>query len=471
MRVELATRGTPLLARTLTHILRGCGVLVLIGAGLSTSRARVLAQTGVDVRLDVDSLARVRTEVLAISAAEELTVELVAGTVTGTPNVAVYVHDETGTLMIRDDPDATSAAFTWRPSDSGRYYVVLDNTGTGRATVRVRTTGARGPIQQTGSSDRADVEVFYATNRRQLAVAPRPTFGVDPTETSYGQAIVHMPREHRMGELEGPSILRLAIGFDPNPEKHVVLKSVTPEPENQFFKDVLDRFTHSRRREALLYVHGYNVNFEDALRRAAQIKYDLGFAGPALAFSWPSEGSMSPLAYMRDQRNADVSAAALKTFLNQLASSGVSTVHVVAHSMGNRVLTAALQDNTPAGSSNRRGSRLFGEMAMVAPDVDAELFKRAIKQIEGSATRVTLYASSRDIALAAAQRVAGYPRAGQAGPGILVLPGMETIDASAVETDILGLRHSVLRRQSKRPFGPLQFDARPAGPGSLWARR
>jgi esterase/lipase superfamily enzyme len=132
----------------------------------------------------------------------------------------------------------------------------------------------------------------------------------------------------------------------------------------------------------------------------------------------------------------------LKTFFNLLASSGMSTVHVIAHSMGNRLLAAALQDRTSPTDADRPGRRRFSELALLAPDIDAELFKAAIKQIEASAARVTLYASSRDAALGIAHQVAGYPRAGQAGPGILVLPGMQTIDASDVETDILGLRHS-----------------------------
>ena len=82
------------------------------------------------------------------------------------------------------------------------------------------------------------------------------------------------------------------------------------------------------------------------------------------------------------------------------------------------------------------------EIAFVAPDIDAELFKRTVKQIAGKATRMTLYASSRDGALAVAQRVAGYQRAGQAGARIVVVPEVQTIDASEVDTSLLGLNHS-----------------------------
>jgi esterase/lipase superfamily enzyme len=43
--------------------------------------------------------------------------------------------------------------------------------------------------------------------------------------------------------------------------------------------------------EALVFIHGFNNSFEDALRRAGQLAYDLRFDGPVFAFSWSSEGS------------------------------------------------------------------------------------------------------------------------------------------------------------------------------------
>jgi esterase/lipase superfamily enzyme len=50
---------------------------------------------------------------------------------------------------------------------------------------------------------------------------------------------------------------------------------------------------------------------------------------------------------------------------------------------------------------------------------------------------VTLYASSKDMALKASKEVHGYPRAGDAADGILVMPGIDTIDASNVDDSML----------------------------------
>ena len=40
----------------------------------------------------------------------------------------------------------------------------------------------------------------------------------------------------------------------------------------------------------LLFVHGYNTSFEAAVVKAAQLKVDMPWSGPIIAFSWPSHG-------------------------------------------------------------------------------------------------------------------------------------------------------------------------------------
>ena len=54
------------------------------------------------------------------------------------------------------------------------------------------------------------------------------------------------------------------------------------------------------RDDAFLFIHGYNVTFEGAARRTAQMAYDLGFNGAAVFYSWPSQGT--PTAYTIDEQ-------------------------------------------------------------------------------------------------------------------------------------------------------------------------
>ena len=107
--------------------------------------------------------------------------------------------------------------------------------------------------------------------------------------------------------------------------------------------------------------------------------------------------------------------------------------------MGNRVLTSALRDISLGQGSQK--TKLFNEVALMAPDVDANLFIQLASVIQPSVSRITLYASSRDKALLLSQLYAGYPRAGEGGAHILIVPAVQSIDASTVDTSLLGFDH------------------------------
>jgi esterase/lipase superfamily enzyme len=81
----------------------------------------------------------------------------------------------------------------------------------------------------------------------------------------------------------------------------------------------------------------------------------------------------------------------------------------------------------------------FDQVVLGAPDIDTTSFRRSLAPaLTGAARRVTIYASQNDRALAMAERASSYPRVGQAGPGLLVLPGLDVIDASAAEQGDFG---------------------------------
>ena len=282
--------------------------------------------------------------------------------------------------------------------------------------------------------DYAVVRVFYGTDRNLTSrTDPKRMFGTARAALSYGTCEVSIPREHRMGELESPSIWRME--FRQDPEKHVVLLSAVPQPKDEFFAGLSQKVRESNERSAFLFVHGYNVTFEDAARRTAQMSYDLGFAGAPVFYSWPSQGTVS--AYTVDEQNIEWGQANLKSFLVDFFSrSDAESIYLIAHSMGNRALTratAAFLAENPAFRSRLK------EVILTAPDIDADVFKRDIAPgLAASGRPVTLYASSDDLALVASKRVHGYPRAGDSGRGLVLVPGVETVDATKVDTSLLG---------------------------------
>lgn len=194
--------------------------------------------------------------------------------------------------------------------------------------------------------------------------------------------------------------------------------------------------------DAFIFVHGFNNNFNDALLRTAQFTYDVGFRGAPLLFSWPSQALPDYFGYRADERINAASVAPFKAFMTSyLQSSTATNIYLIAHSMGNRIMMATLQQlmqEKPALFTNRH----VREIVLTAPDISVIDFKQKIAPVLRGKLNVTLYASDDDNALKASYLIHGIePRAGQAGEsgqGLLLLPGVETIDATGVSTDFLG---------------------------------
>jgi esterase/lipase superfamily enzyme len=379
--------------------------------------------------------------VFDLAARESLRIGAAENSVTGF-SFDIFVYEvATETLVGRSDNDSTEPYFRWTAPAAGKYSVVIHNISAvpGKAIVTFLPPGSKGVgAGEPRSGNLALISILYATEReRKDKFHDTPSYGGEPApddKLRYGIAKVSIPRAHQMGELEGPCIIKLE--FHEDPEKHITVRSVT-ESTDQFEKAISDGLHGSPQYQVLVYVHGFGTPFEDALRRAGQLKYDLGFKGDVIVYSWPSQGEQGLIAYNKDGRNAELSATHFSEFLQVLAKNKVTDVNVIAHSMGNRVVVRALADHPPPRDLHLR------HVALMAPDIDAKVFRKLANSLKSSAEQVTLYASQKDGALLVSERLAGYTRAGEGGSNLIVMPdAMDTVDASTVDTSLLGLNHS-----------------------------
>lgn len=276
------------------------------------------------------------------------------------------------------------------------------------------------------------VPVFYGTDRApDNATGSAHSFGSARGELSYGVAEVSIPDDHRMGAIDRPRWWKLQFRADP--DKHIVLQSIQDLSLAEFEKQARHTLDRGSNNEVLLFVHGFNVDFGDAVVRTAQIAYDLHFEGLAMLYGWPSEGSLP--SYTIDEANVAWSRPRFVQFLTTLRDRlGIGIVHVLAHSMGSRLVAEALASLAPADAP---GARLR-QLAFAAPDIDAATFEDLAALFAEKAERVTLYASSEDYALKASRKVHKYPRAGESGLDLVIAEGVDTIDATAVDTSLLG---------------------------------
>jgi esterase/lipase superfamily enzyme len=188
--------------------------------------------------------------------------------------------------------------------------------------------------------------------------------------------------------------------------------------------DVVDRqqaiATFSRliksvpKRHVLLFVHGFNNRFEDAVFRFAQFIHDSGADVAPVLFTWPSKGSV--FAYGYDRESANYSRDALEDLLRWLSkNSQVGEITVLAHSMGNWVTLEALRqmairDGKVAGN--------IRNVILAAPDVDVDVARGEIESMGDRRPNFTLFVSEDDRALAVSQRVWGAPRLGEIDPRV-----------------------------------------------------
>lgn len=249
-----------------------------------------------------------------------------------------------------------------------------------------------------------------------------------------GIAEVSVPDLHERGVVERPSLLKFEVKEDQT--KHIVLTEAIELLEDDFKLKISNSVAKASAHDLLVFIHGYNVSFESALLRTAQLAVDLPFEGVPVCYSWPSQATLT--GYPVDANNADWTVPHLKAFLLELATeTGADSINVVAHSMGNRAMTAAMRQ-----ISQEKGSidpPLFDRIVLAAPDIDADYFRRdAAPALVKVANHVTLYASSQDQALIASRKVNGYPRAGDSGADLVIAPGIETIDVSGTDLSLLG---------------------------------
>ena len=291
------------------------------------------------------------------------------------------------------------------------------------------------------------VPVFFGTDRAEEPNPKRLSYGSDRGHhLELGRAFVTVPKLHEVPQIERPWALRIPYfnvtvyeqAEDPN--KHFTMQEIKKLSKDGFLRLVHERLAGSQRfkDQALVFVHGYNTSFDNAVYRTAQIAYDLKFDGAPFLYSWPSGGAVASYTY--DRESAGASKPYMREFLQMVCKeTGAKAVSIIAHSMGNQPLLDVLKDMKSAAPQGV----VISQIILAAPDVDADTFSDLAEAINGLAKGITLYAASNDRALLVSRNFWGHYRAGDVpANGPLVLPGIDTIDVTAASTDAFAINHS-----------------------------
>ncbi len=186
------------------------------------------------------------------------------------------------------------------------------------------------------------------------------------------------------------------------------------QSEAQWWADLETAMTKNEGR-VLVYVHGYRETFVSSSQDSFQIKRLVGFAGPVVQYSWPSQGAL--FGYLVDETNLYWDERNFRRFLTKLAErTWTKEIVIVSHSMGARIVLPAIEfvDRASANADSSNISNII----LASPDVDRQDFERDIAEEILSARRVnndrriTVYVSQKDRALTLSRRLHGYPRLG-----------------------------------------------------------
>lgn len=273
--------------------------------------------------------------------------------------------------------------------------------------------------------DNMPIRVLFSTNRKTAyAIGCTDShFGIElGNAMQYGSCEIFVPKKHLVGSLPD----------GPERGSNFQFGNFESLAEGNFFSILAG----SPDPEILLFVHGFNVKFEEAVFRAAQIKYDVKFQGPIVLLSWPAgsgdglfDGLLMNKTYTANQINAQTTIAPAGEFLEKLTNTG-KKIHLIIHSMGHQVILPGIVD-----SYRRNSKKLFGEIIMNAPDFPIEEFKTLTPQLLKAADRLTLYCSPGDNALLASFKINGSRRIGMCA----LVDGIDVINVNEIDDPALGI--------------------------------
>lgn len=170
-----------------------------------------------------------------------------------------------------------------------------------------------------------------------------------------------------------------------------------------------------RNRRMMIFVHGFNNRYEEAVYRFAQIVHDSGADVAPVVFTWPSRASIFDYNY--DKESTNYSRDALEELLQLAADDpAVGEITVMAHSMGTWLAVEALRQ---MAIRDGRVSAKIGNVILASPDLDVDVFGQQIAAFQGKGPHFTIFVSQDDRALLLSRRISGnIDRLGQIDPSI-----------------------------------------------------
>lgn len=242
-------------------------------------------------------------------------------------------------------------------------------------------------------------------------------------------------------------------------EKNIKKSKVTADnlggTQRMFYELYKNMSSTKSRSDVLIFIHGYAYDFDDELEAIIDLK-KLFIDNPEspvehiLFVSWPASSSIVPLTYFDDKAssiNSGTSLMRLFYFYTQFLKDIFSNrdlapcnqrIHLMAHSLGNRVLQSMLYS-----LKSENILRVIDQVLLLNADVTYKVFEDSedsFNKLPLLANRVSIYLNRKDAVLGISQFTKNIltPRLGKNGPSDIekFKDIVSIVDCTFIENDL-----------------------------------
>lgn len=279
-------------------------------------------------------------------------------------------------------------------------------------------------------------EVLYLTDRaRSEPGAGRARYGYERSPSlAYGTARVKWDAIDSWPQLceascKTPRLMRLTTRLDdvtelgrmpetpwkaqPTPAG---LMEALPEVRQEYEQDVAElqrlvaeRLALTPRKEAYVFIHGFNNGFDEAIPVIAELWHFVGRIGVPIAYTWPAGKGFNLRGYNYDRESGEFTVFHLKQFLEALAATpGLERINLIAHSRGTDVLCSALRElnikyraRFPDEPEPAARVLRIDHVVLAAPDMDVSVARQRLEaeRLGRVCNHLTMYSSPDDLAI------------------------------------------------------------------------
>lgn len=281
------------------------------------------------------------------------------------------------------------------------------------------------------------LDIYVVTNRnlksKQFGCSDEH-FGINLEKANknyYGICRISVPKNHTTNEI--------LFSPDGKGSTHKFYKIVS---EKEIIPETLFDFVKRTKRTPLIFIHGFNVKYQEALLRVSQIAYDLKYQGPVILFTWPSgagdgflDDTLLTKTYEQNMYGAKNSVELFKKIISEFYLHEIQ-INIMVHSMGHQVVIPAIEQLGLNFKNHLElpEKKIINELIMNAPDFDKDGFIKNVDDVKYVTKRMTLYCSDNDKALVASNKINKSERLGSCSN----IDDIDTINVSSIDSTTIG---------------------------------